>query len=250
MKTRTLFSALFSTALLLAACGDDDEGGDTPDMAPAEDAGLDGGACFSGAADSPVNGACNCQGDCTTGTTCEAEGTSAYPQGICAAACTPGGEDSCGPAAVCRPVPGIADFGTCVDSCASNADCRDGWACLFGVCDPLCTRDDQCLTGTCNLYTGFCGPIANPDAGGVLAACTRREDCRSDLCHDAIGYCATFCSVEIGGCPEEAHCIGVDPADPGAGLCMPRCETSADCEGGLECLNTGDGRQVCWIRAT
>ena len=252
-KAHALWTAAL-LALVVAGCGDDETTLPEPDLGREEDAGADagadGGMCFTGAMDSPLNGECNCQLDCVAGTSCEPERGVGGPRGVCGDVCTLGSDD-CGPGARCEPVERLEGVGLCRQGCASDGDCRDGWACLYGSCAPFCTDDAQCLSGACDLHWNRCNPPPDPEGGGTFAPCSRHEDCLSVVCAAPIGgYCLSLCRPDGSGCPQGDECVvGLDPDDPTMGFCMPPCSTDADCPGDFACLDTGDGRRVCWLRA-
>lgn len=220
--------------------GEPDAGPVEPDAAPIE--------CITGDATSPIGGACNCQRDCVAGAACTPEAEGGGTWGQCNRPCEPG-SDQCGAGNVCYEVIGTT-MGLCANECETHLDCRDGWACFYGRCSPHCTGDAQCRSGACDPYRASCAAPREAE-GGVLAACTNDEECRSGACLRQIGgHCITHCIPEEGGCPEAAHCIGgIDPNDPGVGICMLSCVTTDDCPGQLDCLNGGGGRSVCWIPA-
>ncbi|MGF1468533.1 MAG: hypothetical protein ACFCGT_20610 [Sandaracinaceae bacterium] len=117
----------------------------------------------------------------------------------------------------------------CLARCASTADCDAGRLCfpdfdrepVETYCIPHCWRDDQCLGGRCNAWSGLCEE-PDLDLGGVEADCDVDADCRSDLCDPDIG-CLTLCASDLAGdvCPEGAACIPFD-VPGGLGECRSR----------------------------
>ncbi len=102
------------------------------------------------------------------GGSCLREIDTGYPGSYCAQnGCTPGASASgCPGDTVC-----VADGTTnrCLDACAAEADCRDGYACtpvdpsaMSGpsYCKPACTMNVQCVNdgATCDTATGLCAP--------------------------------------------------------------------------------------------
>jgi hypothetical protein len=216
-------------------------------MAPDAGGGL---PCLTGASDVPIGGACNCTADCVGGALCSPESEAGSPNGVCSVTCTPG-TDGCDPGTTCVEVLG-SGMGLCQVECTSHADCgRPGWACFYNTCGPHCVSDSDCQSGQCNPYRHICDDGAPGMGGGVLAPCSRDEDCLSGACLTPIGgYCFTSCIPELDNCPPGSVCIGgVDSADPGVGICLPPCESSATCPGDLECLDAPSGDRVCYRAA-
>jgi hypothetical protein len=102
------------------------------------------------------------------GGSCLREVDTGYPGSYCALnGCTPGATDTgCPGDTLC-----VADGTTnrCLDACAAEADCRDGYACTPvdatstggpSYCKPACTMNVQCVNdgATCNTMTGLCTP--------------------------------------------------------------------------------------------
>jgi hypothetical protein len=99
------------------------------------------------------------------GGTCFREFDSGYPGGYCAyAGCEVGTSGSCPGDGVCAP---RGTRNVCLDACATDMDCRAGYACRPSnpddamsatACVPACTNDDQCpgRTTVCDTMTGFC----------------------------------------------------------------------------------------------
>jgi hypothetical protein len=82
--------------------------------------------------------------------------------------CLGGGDfsvDFASKTAICQPNFDGATTGKCQPICRTNADCRNGYACvpatilfdafMIGICEEACTNDTQCpTTETCDPFTG------------------------------------------------------------------------------------------------
>ena len=98
---------------------------------------------------------------CASGMTCDGGACiTAWPQGYCTAQCSaslpcPGGS-------TCYQLnTNQGAVLVCLDDCASNAECRAGYACVVtqgrGACGPSCTSDSQCAQGyVCDGASGQC----------------------------------------------------------------------------------------------
>ena len=195
------------TGLVLASnCGAGSSGG--PDAgADAEALGLIGAACMAGE---------GCPGrDCLPWL----EG------GYCSViGCATG--SPCPDGSVCAPVrSGGEEQNVCLRLCDMLADCRtaEGYA---------CDRDATCWPGP--------GARVEQPVGGP---CTLDTDCESGLCmleyYDDLptgntgGFC-TFWDCFASGCPSASRCVPVT----GGAVCLPECESDADCRGGFVCNPT------------
>ncbi len=235
-------------ALTLAACGTS-SALPTPTDAPvmrdagAEDVAVDTGPCNGGPRQGP-GGACQCTADCEPGATCATEGETGFPGGMCLRPCDPAEAPRAG--LTCRELDGGTAY---IPTCGGDAGapCRDGWFCRVYTgatraqdryeCDPRCERDEQCATGHCNRYTGFCQPDADARANGE--ACTVGEQCRSGQClRSGLGACNSLCDVRSGFCPDDGFCLPPVQAATGAqnGTCLARCARLADCRMGFTCM--------------
>lgn len=106
------------------------------------------------------------------GGNCLREIDTGYPGSYCAQnGCTPGATGTGCPGDTLCVVDGTTN--RCLDTCAAEADCRDGYACTPVdateptspmYCKPACTLDAQCVNAgaTCNLVTGLCVPPPAP----------------------------------------------------------------------------------------
>lgn len=121
-----------------------------------------GGRCFDPTAS--LGDPCVASSDCPDGGGCASERRSGYPGGMCIGfGCDEAANTGCPGDFQCAPGP--HGSGRCLDGCAVDTDCRDGYACLPMesspdrlVCAPACTSDTQCTDGrTCDTAAGTCG---------------------------------------------------------------------------------------------
>jgi hypothetical protein len=138
--------------------------------------------------------------------------------------------------------------GPCLDggTCPLGLTCYEDKYCVFGPCDPDpwdCRRDTACYSDL-----PFCAPST-----GILVACApfRVDDAPKFACPD--GGCpatlelpdgTTFCTLDCAfadpnnPCVQGALCPWDSPPLPdGRTLCLPICESDADCFGGLTCTD-------------
>ncbi len=114
------------------------------------------GACHSPTA-APLGG-CRFHEDCAALEYCRPERLG-FPGGQCTTqTCTPGTD--CGTGGLCLEVmrsDGIL-APTCLPRCEAPADCRDGYDCVEGACQPACAANDVCLDSQtrCDLASGRC----------------------------------------------------------------------------------------------
>ena len=178
---------------------------------------------------------CGSDADCDDAEVCilEAEG---FGGGYCTRECEDDDEcpmgSHCGNFSQSDP----SSPGTCLDDCASDAECRvvDGYAC-----------GDRDFDAVNECYPSASGPNA------VGAACTTRAECGGGVrgsCFDDLtqgfinGYCTSSCRADA-DCAAGSHCT----SDPD-GLCVPDCATDADCRtaDGYVCGDTDlDSRSEC-----
>jgi len=195
----------------LADCDDGDCAADPLcDVAP----GTSGAACTSFA-------------DCG-GAECLDEASTGFPGGYCSAYCSV--DSDCGAGGLCADT-------MCFKSCASNADCRSGYACFPGwdvgdyMCAPLCGSDADCpATASCNEWSGICD--IDRGLAKVGEPCTDDMGCESMRCLDLSygfpgGYCVSVCSLSVGSCPGDALCA--DVGEMFVGMCFDGCSGDVDC---------------------
>jgi hypothetical protein len=217
-------------AMLLCACGDDD---DAPkDSGPGTD-GRDAGR--TGLPDGTAGKACTSDAQCGGGMCAtqiagiDLTGTlTAAPGGYCTATCMV--DPDCGEGGACiLTLSGAAAVtGECFATCTENADCRDGYVCGGGVTFPGLTVPNTCRPPpeTDQLDDGVAGDM-----------CSETADCPGGMCLTSRtglggstelpgGYCS-------GRCVEDAHC-GADGVClaallGGAGSCYQACASDDDC---------------------
>lgn len=209
----------------------------------ADDAAIDSGACNGGARQAP-GGPCLCAADCEPGSMCATEADTGFPRGMCLRPCDPA--EAPRPGLACRTIDRMSAY---VPTCGPGveAPCRDGWFCRVYtgatrpqdryVCEPQCASDEQCSTGRCDRYTGFC----HAEAAGAAnnAPCTVGDQCRSGQClSSGLGACNSLCDTRTGFCPDDGFCLPPVQADAGAqnGTCLARCARLADCRAGFTCM--------------
>lgn len=222
-----------------------------------EGATVDAASSCRGRARQPPASSCRCDLDCEPGAYCASEAEVGTPGGFCLRACDP----------AAPPREGLRcethnDRSFFVEGCGSGgaSSCRSGWLCRVYTlsltdraqdrytCEPHCTSDAQCLTGSCDRYTGLCRPAAPGRANH--APCTLSAQCRSGLCIAVgEGSCASTCDTRDGFCPDGGYCLPPAQSASGAqnGTCLARCATAADCRSGFECTPYM-GQGVCMPR--
>ncbi len=167
-----------------------------------------------------------CSGECPTLTCLE---DSFFPGGLCTETCDTA---ECGSGGVCDDRWGSS---LCILECADDSECREGWDCWRGGCQPACTSDGECGEG------GFC-----VDGRCDGTECATDDDCPGMRC--ASGACVPIGPVDMGPPPECADdCEGVCLSAGYGGGCAPRCEDLSGCPSGTNCSpvpsdTDGDGR--------
>lgn len=195
---------------------------------------------------------CGCGEDCFFGYRCLDEWFYDVPHGMCVRTCddmgmTVSDDPSCGEGLLCHDW--IFGGAACWPRCTASADCPRGRICSWTEgCLPFCQSDDECLSGVCDRYLGWCSENRNPDRGGIGAPCSLGRDCRSISCrrNSGTGFCTAECDVGRQACPDGAVCV--DVGDGPHGRCMPPCETAEDCAiAGTECHTPSDpgARRYC-----
>lgn len=189
----------------------------------------------AGPTGTPVGAACT-GGDCGPIGAC-IPGAQGFPGGYCTQDCGPVGS-ACPSGAECLSFGQGQDF--CLDSCASNMDCRGGYACV-----------------QLGFSTGrVCWPVqpgsTNPNGDPVGSACASDNDCAQNLtCLQQGGfpggYCTrTYCDPQTNPCPSGSACY----AFPGLySLCMAECPaggTQSTCRRGYYCLGPTGSTGACF----
>lgn len=150
-----------------------------------------------------------------------------WPDGYCALAdCISNGE--CGTGGHCGFVDATTGAGVCVDSCQTDADCRDGYGCYDLDADAV----NECLPVGTRPVGAACDSFA--DCGGrEAAACAPDPDFPG-------GYCVTDCTT-TGVCDNGNVCVTLQG---GSAYCFDACTTSSDCRADYFC-GTAGGQTVC-----
>ncbi len=156
---------------------------------------------------------------CDESTVCDGLCLLGMPGGLCTTVCTvldcPSGQQ-------CVWIAG-ADY--CLDSCDDDEGCREGYACVLGVCRPPggvgveCEEDTDCEIGICT--------------GGLCSQhCTTHDDCPDSLYCDDPGDGTMVCLAD--------DCTG--------GVCLRWCTGHEDCAEGTYCVETeSDGLRCALI---
>lgn len=251
------------SALLLAACGDDEE------AAPVDAGGSGGMGGGSGGTSGGGTG-----GSAPTG----------LGDDVAGKACTD--SEDCGGAMCATMVPGTmlgsslpAPGGYCTATCASDADCGAGGACIITlanggglVCLDICTSVSDCRDGYECDGGGMIGNVTVPDTcrpatetdqlGDDVAGkmCASDDDCSGGACLTTRfslageyelpgGYCSGDC-LEDAHCGAGGVCLPALPIIGGAGSCYEECATDTDCtRDGYRCRPLRDGIRGCNVAA-
>ena len=148
------------------------------------------------------------------------------PGNICTEACA---DSECGVGGVCDSRLGIA---ICLATCEADDECREGWDCWRGACQPDCTADAACGEG---------GRCVEGECMGV--ECTTDAQCPGGTCTG--GSC--LATPDMGPPPTcEDECDGVCVGAEYGGGCAPRCTDLGACSTGASCApvpsdDDGDG---------
>jgi len=201
------------------------------------------GICFDPSAG--LGDACVDESMCPMGAFCFAEPFAGWPGGACiGVGCDLASNAGCIGDAAC--IPGARDA-ICVDGCATDGDCRAGYACRVPsgypdrlACQPACTADSACTDGNvCNPALGVCAPAF--DASQLGQGCSRRTGgCEGGSCLTESGtgfpgaYCAYVgCTVGMDStCPTGGVCAA---GASGSNLCLDGCVADSDCRAGYSC---------------
>jgi hypothetical protein len=195
-------------------------------------------------------GPCSGTKDCVAPLQC----LTIFPGGYCTADCSTA---ACPAGELCSAVLGAQ---VCLKGCTGAADCRSGYQCFQGACQPACGSDSDCGKGF-SCQGGTC--MVRPGAP-VGADCLADDDCSSQLCnlrkcatpcdHDnlcgatqtcslnAIGdgvaspttHISPICIARRGTAAPGAACKADADCDRGAcqlGLCVELCKVTGDCHG-------------------
>jgi hypothetical protein len=223
LDMKTIFksvSVLMLSAVLAAACGDDDEADDAnsrPEDTGAACASAD--QCYPDVAEGELQGDALCldrvrDGYCTH--SCEAD----------ADCCAAEGECETGLHQVCSPFESTGDM-MCFLSCeAEDIDAAGDFADENEYCQRKASRDFACRSsggGSDNRK------ICVPANCGVGADCADTADCTGDLeCLTNFqgGYCTVKDCALNADCPQGSLCI---QGSGGSSYCAKSCDVASDC---------------------
>ena len=118
------------------------------------------------------------------------------------------------------------------DTCAEDADCRDGLGCVGGKCAPMgnrildqkCLLSAECAAGLNCSWAGFCAEASSVPPG---SECTSSVDCaKGDFCRltSFSGYCETPSQIaaDLGAvCGDTAGCMAGLVCSVKSGTCVP-----------------------------
>ena len=167
--------------------------------------------------------ACATPEDCDEGLTCI--DSDRFPGGYCSALCS---DASCPEGARC-----VAGFGAklCLAECTADGDCRDGYQCWAGVCQPTCESDGECGSAGATCEAGRCSGaecVVDSDCAGELVCLASR--CTEDVPGDA--------GTGLGNgepCTAPSQCLsGICLPPAQGGVCAASCTDRESCGGGLD----------------
>jgi hypothetical protein len=172
---------------------------------------------------------CHCDADCARGAVCSREDDEGIPGGMCIRFCEVMAGGECDADAKCIGPASNPSLAICWRSCGSSADCPAGRVCSGAdqTCRALCSRDEECESGHCNAYNGFCQP--EQDGLGLQASCTADDDCKSRFCNPAGSRCTSLCQKSDNFCPENGVCVSISEGDDQGG-CYPPCVDENQCD--------------------
>lgn len=187
---------------------------------------------------------CSTDSDCVSGEVCDLTSGSceAAPQPSCSTDSECDANEVCDvPSGECLPAPPT--------ECTADAECATGLLCdlIIGECfvpepEP-CVIDSDCPGQVCNPTRGECIPAPAIPIGG---ACTVASECAAAFCPTLGGsrFCSGVCELNTAnGCEpygSDAFCLLPVPNNPGIGVCLGLCNTSADCaQPSYDCVSIG-----------
>jgi hypothetical protein len=140
------------------------------------------------------------------------------------------------------PEPGLANKLYCAAACGVDNSCPLGTECFDGLCLFRCTGVATCRPETaCFFDIDYCAPEVNGlvPCGPYLTEGSCANGCYASLeLPDGSNFCTIDCAYAVEGvfCVAGATCAWDAPPLPdGRKLCLPICESDADCIGGLTC---------------
>ncbi len=260
MRKRGLGVWVFLCAALVAACGDDNEGGDggdadasAPECTTNEECKRPEDFCVVRFCE---EGACKVE-DANEGVECD-DGDLCTENDICQAGecvsdpvdCA-GASDTCN-TGVCNPDNGECEPSPLADDtpCNDALFCTEGDTCQSGVCQGTprdCSAEDSdCTMGTCNEDLSACEAVAINEGGSCDDGlfCTTGETCTAGTCSgDPLDCSSATDQCNTGVCDEDADaCVG-DPLTDGT-----PCSDGLFCTPTDQCIDgtcTGSGTIDC-----
>ncbi|MBX3273577.1 MAG: hypothetical protein KF729_25155 [Sandaracinaceae bacterium] len=201
------------------------------------------------------------RGGCAGGA-CLTESETGWPDSYCVAlGCDPVAQTGCPGDGVC--IATADGRGACLDGCARQTDCRDGYWCRpADAADP--TSPTACVPGcetaavcgnegyVCNTGTGLCRePFVETALGEPCGAmgCTGGQ-CLTEAASGWPAGTCTYPGCRLTGtgpmaeCPAGGVCIDDEAGDPALGVCVRGCTAPADCRPGYACRE-GACRPAC-----
>ncbi len=175
---------------------------------------------------------CSCESDCPPDAVCAREEVGGAPHGRCIKRCID--DSDCRPGNECVVSDGLL-VGICYHRCNQDDDCPLGSLCSLNShhCRELCQSANDCLTGICNPYSGYCEAI--PTRGQPMGAtCAEDSDCRSDFCRSS--SCTAYCDTRMQACPDATVCADEGNGD-NYGRCWPNCYNNDDCPKDWSCVS-------------
>ncbi len=191
----------------------------------------------------------------------------------------------CDPSLHCLRDPSDPTFdlpGTCVETCASDSDCNDGF-CGYAdnssnparICKPFQAEWDYCggfvqpadVTQCAPDFLCYNDQPNIPDAPGVCSKeCSLDSDCTDSFCGYADNNGTQICKpfqqegdtcggfvqpIDVTRCDAGLYCYNDQPNIPDLpGVCTAICTTNSDCDQADFCGFTHNGARICKPRGT
>ena len=198
--------------------------------------------------------------DCDDQSLCEELGDQAY---FCLDGClTDNGSADCRGDYRCAPRPDVfnlaGEVGVCVPKCESDGDCETGTRCDTGTGDCIargerktgdsCSNNGQCNGGLCIQSDGFPGGYCSSGCGDQFSGCEANAECTT---FDGQPVCMATCANDAACRDNEGYkCRQIatrrdgDGNDQAVSVCVPRCQSNAECEDGSHCDATSGDCEV------